>query len=87
MSTAFAWCEPAPATGGRCERDVLGGRASDILVRLAVALWFLLQAGNFVRAIASDGVAVGRARGSMPRARRGSGRKICLFFFFTMMAG
>lgn len=76
---------PAPASRVLSGQSVFGGRVSDILTRLAVALWFMVQGTSFVRAIAStvsqSGVlgldALGAAR---------FGAQICLFFFFTMMA-
>jgi protein-S-isoprenylcysteine O-methyltransferase Ste14 len=74
-----------PATSGQGEPDSLGSRVSDILVRLAIALWFLAQAVNFFRAIAGI-VSQSGLLGLDALGVTQIGVKLCIFFFFTMMA-
>jgi protein-S-isoprenylcysteine O-methyltransferase Ste14 len=76
--------EPA-SSGERRERGFSGNRASDILVRLAIALWFLVQGANLVRLIAGT-VSQSGLLGLDALGVAQIGAKICIFFFFTTIA-
>lgn len=74
---------PAVAT----RRPLLGPtgvRGFNILVRISVALWFVLQATNLVREIVSTIIPVAHWFDPLDAARLLS--RACLFLFFTMIA-
>src|ERR1700686_3296227 len=75
----------APASRDSSGPWMFGGQISDILTRLVVALWFMVQGTNFVRAITST-VSQSGVLGLDALGAAGLGAQICLFFFFMMMA-
>src|SRR5271170_817879 len=75
--------EPAVSAGESRELGFSGSRVSDILVRLAIAAWFLVQGANFFRVIAGTLSGPGLL-GLDALGVAQIGAKMCIFFFFTM---
>jgi protein-S-isoprenylcysteine O-methyltransferase Ste14 len=76
--------EPVPGAASAPAPDYSRGEVSDLLVRLFVASWFLLQAANFLRAIIGMLPPAGWLELDTLGAAR-IGAKICIFFFFVTM--
>ena len=77
--------EVAIAAAGGLRDGFSGERARDLLTRFAVALWFMVQAVNFVRDIAERlGAAGWLDLNALTAAQLLS--RTCLFFFFTLIA-